>query len=270
MIKKYRINSIERHRYEAEFYDKWIQKRREPTALIITQEMIQRVEHNLNSLGIDTNLKGKRVLDCGCGSGFLSVSLAMKGCLVSGIDLSSECIKVTTERSKLHGVEHLIESRVMSMEELDYHDDYFDMVIGMFVLHHVNVEKGGQEILRVLKPGCKAIFMENNANNKILMLARRLLPGHFGISKLSNGIEHPLTAFELDLLRKIFGGYSSSHYIDFTFFKMLDQYVFRKRVKPFSFFLEGLDSFVFKFLPFLRKYSYYQVVVLKKDNLSLD
>ena len=37
--------------------------------------------------------KGKKILDIGCGSGYLSLELARDGFEVTGVDISEKCIK---------------------------------------------------------------------------------------------------------------------------------------------------------------------------------
>jgi len=48
----------------------------------------------------------------------------------------------------------------MNAEELKFADDYFDIVCGGAILHHLDLNKALSEIARVLKPDGKAIFVE--------------------------------------------------------------------------------------------------------------
>src|SRR5205814_8679982 len=45
-------------------------------------------------------------------------------------------------------------------EKLDYPADYFDMVVGTDILHHVDISQAVAECSRVLKKGGLAIFHE--------------------------------------------------------------------------------------------------------------
>src|SRR4030042_7145822 len=114
----------------------------------------------------------------------------------------------------------------MALENLGYDDNTFDLVVGDFVLHHVVLEKAAKEIIRVLKPGAKAIFRETSDRNKILMAARRFLSGHFGLPKKRDEIERPISNGDIKTLMKISRGKCKCHYFGFTFFKILDQNIF--------------------------------------------
>jgi SAM-dependent methyltransferase len=151
---------------------------------------------------------------------------------------------------------------------MTYPSNSFDRVVGKFVLHHVDVERAGREIYRVLKPGGHAIFYENSANNKLLMASRKLLTGRLGVPKVSDDIEHPLRRSEIGILRRIFEGRVRSYYPDFVFFQLVDAYILRGRVKLLSRVLSGLDQGVYKYAPFLRQYGYFQIVVLEKRTAS--
>jgi ubiquinone/menaquinone biosynthesis C-methylase UbiE len=48
----------------------------------------------------------------------------------------------------------------MPAEKLDYPDAHFDVVVGIDILHHVDIPRAIKEVRRVLKPGGVAIFKE--------------------------------------------------------------------------------------------------------------
>ena len=75
-----------------------------------------------------------------------------------------------------------------------FRDGTFDYVTGVFILHHLDLRRAVPEIHRVLRPGGKAVFVENSAYNGFLMLGRALLTGRFGIHKSSSKDEYPLGA----------------------------------------------------------------------------
>ncbi|MGQ9464975.1 MAG: class I SAM-dependent methyltransferase, partial [bacterium] len=53
-----------------------------------------------------------------------------------------------------------IDFNIMDAENLAYKSKAFDLVYGIGILHHLNLNKVIPEIRRVLKPGGKAIFRE--------------------------------------------------------------------------------------------------------------
>lgn len=100
-------------------------------------------------------LKGKKILDVGCGGGLLSEALAREGADVVALDLSSELIEI----AKLHLYESKVkvDYRLQSVESLaEEMAGQFDAVTCMEMLEHV---PDPSSILRacekLLKPGGK-------------------------------------------------------------------------------------------------------------------
>src|SRR5262252_1715483 len=48
------------------------------------------------------DVRGKRILEVGCGDGFKAITLALRGATVVGVDISSRAIEVARERARLH------------------------------------------------------------------------------------------------------------------------------------------------------------------------
>ena len=120
--------------------------------------------------------KGKaRILDYGCGQGFLSLKLTKKGFNVIGIDLSAECIKTCKKNTKENKVKNA-KFYVMDCEKTKFQKDYFDMILCHSILHHLNIEKAFQELRRILKPSGKIVCLEPLAHNQFIQLYRKLTP----------------------------------------------------------------------------------------------
>ena len=110
-------------------------------------------------------------------SGEQSLNLLVRGARVSGIDISKKYIDNATQAAKMTGYrKERYEFRVMDAHCLDFPHEYFDMVIGRGVLHHLDLEVSLEEIRRVLKKGGRALFQEPLASNPILKLFRILTP----------------------------------------------------------------------------------------------
>ena len=80
---------------------------------------------------------GDRVLDIGSGWGGLALYLA--GCgdvAVTGITLSEEQLRVSTERRKKHGLDNQIDFRLIDYRKLD---EKFDRIISVGMFEHVGV-----------------------------------------------------------------------------------------------------------------------------------
>ena len=97
----------------------------------------------------EADLRGRRVLDVGCGTGALAAALAERyGCKVWGVDASPEMIEVARER-----VPAGVGLRVGTAEALEFKDGWFERVVMTFSVHHVDRPRAFSEIHRVLQPG---------------------------------------------------------------------------------------------------------------------
>ncbi len=144
-------------------------------------------------------LKGKRVLDYGCGHGMAAIVMARAGAMVSAFDLSPGYVREVRERAHANGV--AIDARVANGEELPYPDCSFDAIWGCAILHHLDLAKAASELKRVLKPGGVAAFCEPWGGNPFLSFARRRLPYP---GKHRTPDERPLVAGDLAPLRETF------------------------------------------------------------------
>ena len=122
------------------------------------------------------DLRGKRVIEYGCGLGKLTVLLARSGAEVTAFDISSGSIETTRERARLTGVEDRITLTVAAGEQLPFDDASFDIAVGKAVLHHLDPVTGSRELARVLRPGGRAAFSEPLGTNPIVVFAREHLP----------------------------------------------------------------------------------------------
>ena len=208
--------------------------------------------------GLDGGLNGKKVLECGCGTGFFSVLLARVGAEVWSFDLSPKSVELTMKRAAINGVGDRVSAKVTAFEDLGYEDESFDLVVGKNILHHIpDIGEAGAQIRRVLKTGGKALFYELNAGNPILMFFRRHVIGRTRvIPKLGTPDEHPLTADEVETLSAIFDNQCRVSYPKFRFFGKFDRQVLHQRYRPVSLILETIDRMIYIFFPPLRKYSY--------------
>lgn len=94
-------------------------------------------------------LTHRAVLSLGCGSGEDSAYLKRQGVVRSvGIDVSEELIEIAKQKHPE------CEFSVMSMEELEFADEEFDVLFSSLAMHYLPTwEKALSEAWRVLKPG---------------------------------------------------------------------------------------------------------------------
>ena len=103
------------------------------------------------------SVKGKKILDLGCGYGWHCKFAAEQGAAhVLGIDLSSKMI----EEAKKRNAGEQIEYRVCGIDEYEYPENTWDCVISNLALHYIeDIELIFQKIHRTLKPD--GIFLFN-------------------------------------------------------------------------------------------------------------
>ncbi len=103
------------------------------------------------------NHAAKKVLDIGCGFGWLVKNYARGGADIKGIDISMSAVELTKKLLKIEGLSADLQQA--NAEELPFPDNTFDFISSSGVLHHtVNTQKAIDEVYRVLKPGCKSVI----------------------------------------------------------------------------------------------------------------
>ncbi|MFC4075972.1 class I SAM-dependent methyltransferase [Salinithrix halophila] len=101
-------------------------------------------------------LKGKKVLDLGCGEGRDSIFLAKRGVEVTGVDVSRAALDKARERSRTEGVScNFIERDVLYLRNISAND--YDFALNMGCLHMITDPKHRRKHLsrvhEILKPG---------------------------------------------------------------------------------------------------------------------
>jgi 2-polyprenyl-3-methyl-5-hydroxy-6-metoxy-1,4-benzoquinol methylase len=140
------------------------------------------------------DLRGRDILELGCGKGEISTLLARSGARLTAIDLSPASIDVARRRAALHGVDGAIDFVVTAAEELPLQAESFDIVVGKAVLHHLDASRAAPELHRVLRPGGRAAFSEPLGTNPLLRFARDHLPYP---NKNPRGADVPLSRADL-------------------------------------------------------------------------
>ena len=132
--------------------------------------------HDINPLRLNyidqaVGLKGKTVLDVGCGGGILSESMAERGAKVTGIDLGEKALKVAQLHSLESGV--ALDYQLISVEKLARQQPAsFDVVTCLEMLEHVpDAASVVAACAKLVKPGGKVFFSTINRNPKAYLFA---------------------------------------------------------------------------------------------------
>ena len=107
-------------------------------------------------------IQPKKILDIATGTGdFALASLKLNPEKVVGIDISSGMLEVGKDKMRKKKVDNIISMQLGDSENLPFDDNYFDaLTVGFGVRNFENLEKGLSEMLRVIRPGGKAIILE--------------------------------------------------------------------------------------------------------------
>lgn len=133
---------------------------------------------------------GKKVLDVGCGNGWVCEQYAKNGAACYGIDLTEKAIQLSRKRFNLSSMKASF--KVADSQKLPFKNESFDLVTSMGVLHHVpDTSRAISEIKRVLKPGGRVLLMVYNKNS----LRYRLL---FPLRQIRRGVSRQMLINEFD------------------------------------------------------------------------
>jgi 2-polyprenyl-6-hydroxyphenyl methylase/3-demethylubiquinone-9 3-methyltransferase len=132
--------------------------------------------HQINPLRLDfidarAKLKGKRVLDVGCGGGILTEAMAARGAAVTGIDLGDAPLAV----AKLHLHESGMKvnyRRISAEDHAAESPSHYDTVTCLEMLEHVpDPASTVMACAQLVKPGGMVFFSTINRNPKSWLFA---------------------------------------------------------------------------------------------------
>ncbi len=202
----------------------------------------------------------KKILDYGCGNGDHSIWLAEYGGNVIGIDLSEKSLKLAKKEAEKERVSDKVEFLIMDAENLEFPDNYFDIVFDGGAFSSLNIEKVFPEISRVLKPGGFLIGIETLGHNPFTNLKRR-------INKITGkrtewAVSHIFRMSDLKKGAKYFNKIEAYffHLISWAAFPFLGLPGGKTLLKI----LESLDQFLLLIFPFLKRYSFKIVFIFSQ------
>ena len=104
----------------------------------------------------------KKILDIATGTGdFAIANLKLNPEEIVGIDISNGMLDVGRQKMIKRNVDHIVTMKQADSEAIPFDEGYFDgLTVGFGVRNFENLEKGLSEMLRVLRPGGKAVILE--------------------------------------------------------------------------------------------------------------
>jgi 2-polyprenyl-3-methyl-5-hydroxy-6-metoxy-1,4-benzoquinol methylase len=223
------------------------------------------------------DLRGKRLLDLGCGLGEAGVYFAVKGADVTATDISPGMLEAAQQLAAKHGVK--IRTHVSASEDLGLDPAQpFDIIYAGNLLHHVDIAVTLDHVLALLKPGGTFVSWDPVAYNPVINVYRAIA------SKVRTPDEHPLTLGDIRLIRSRFAETRVEWFWLTTLVIFISMAVlqfrnpnkerFWKKVideadrwawlyRP----LEKLDRLLLRFLPFLRPLCWNVVILARKGGV---
>jgi ubiquinone/menaquinone biosynthesis C-methylase UbiE len=260
-------------RKEQEFHDRW--------ASIIDVEGIRVADYFeactapenrfiLRQLG---DVRGKSLLDVGCGAGENSVYFATRGAQCVAADYSPGMVDVALKLAEQNGVQ--VKGHVVNAMDIDFPDHTFDVVYASNLLHHIPDPKLAiAEMHRVLKPGGQLCFWDPMKHNPVINVYRRMA------TDVRTEDETPLDIGIIDFVRSRFSQTQADTFWIATLWIFLSFYLIEKvnpnderywkkiilehqRLAPTYHRLEKLDA-ILKHIPGMKRMAWNLAIVATK------
>jgi ubiquinone/menaquinone biosynthesis C-methylase UbiE len=131
-----------------------------------------------------------RVLDSGCGPGFVTIELAKKfvACEFVGVDLSDPILEIAENNNQKEILTERVKFLKADVQDIPFPDNYFDLVININMLHLVAEPVIMlNEIDRVLKPD--GFFFITDLRKSILGFLEKEIKSVFAVEEAKKIIE---------------------------------------------------------------------------------
>jgi len=194
--------------YEKKFHDDWA-KNENLSVIDIkkSNEAITAPEMRFitKTLG---DLKGKHLLDVGCGLGEASVYFASLGAKVTSSDLSEGMLDATETLAKMNNLK--IKKHLSSAEDMKLGNKKFDVIYTGNLLHHVDVEDTIKKVSKHLKKTGVFVSWDPLHYNPIINIYRIIA------TKVRTPDEHPLKIKDIRTIKKYFRNVDTHFFWFFT------------------------------------------------------
>jgi SAM-dependent methyltransferase len=247
----------QRYEIERSHFDSLAEVERSEGPINATLSPVLIEKHIVSRLG---DLAGKRVVECGCGTGQLLAIIALRGADTYGFDLSDGMVALARKQLDARGLGNRVTLEAMTLEHTKYASESFDLVVGVAVLHHTDLAESRAEVWRILKPGGRGLFFEPMRGNPIIALFRALTP------KLRTPTEVALSVHDIAFFAEPFFRCESQEFYLTGLMSLALLALFRKR-KLFDLatrITEPVDRGLLATMPILRRFCGFAVVEVFK------
>lgn len=201
------------------------------------------------------DLRGRCVLDLGCGTGGTSFLLAGLGAEVTGVDISSVAVGQLNQQASASGISN-VRALVCDAFAIDTLES-FDFIFGSMILHHIEPFTDFTDVLRrALKPGGRAFFYENNSASDLIIWFRTHVVGRLWVPRHGDDDEFPLAPAEVKMLERHFQ--VEVEIPEMFFVRLASAYLLRGGLNSLA---KRVDDFLFQ-ANIGKRYSYRQYVKL--------
>lgn len=168
------------------------------------------------------DIRGKNILDLGCGIGEQAVYFGKRGAKVAAVDISDGLLEIARLLVDRERIGDYVSVKNMTVEDLRYGDSCFDIIYGREVLHHVEIVKSIREVKRVLKPQGLVVFIEPLGGNPVVWLYRKIA-GRFRTSS-----EKPLSKSDFKTISLEFPDMKQENFYLFSLVVFGVYYIYRR------------------------------------------
>jgi ubiquinone/menaquinone biosynthesis C-methylase UbiE len=200
-------------------------------------------------------LEGSRVLEYGCGegAGHLVDFDSSSKCDFYGIDISDEAIKKAVVNAREAGFH--VSYKVADAEDTKFESDYFDLVVGTAIIHHLDTDRSMAELSRITKPAGCCLFFEPLGQNPFINLYRSLTPA------LRSPDEHPLCDSDFRIMRRYFKDVEVVYFHCFSLAAVCFRHTpwYDSAIKRFS----RLDRYLINRFSWFGKFCWYCVIQVR-------
>lgn len=219
------------------------------------------------------DLRGKDLLDVGCGLGEASVFFSKLGANVTASDISEGMLEKTKELAQAH--DQKLNYHLSSSVDMELKDKSFDIIYAGNLLHHVNIKETLSKISPHLRKNGTLVTWDPLAYNPLINIYRKIA------TEVRTEDEHPLTKSDIKLFNDFFPEVKAKYFWLTTLFIFVIMAIFQGRNPNKERFwkvillegdkwawlyrpLESFDRFLLSIFPSLKYLCWNVVIICKK------